>query len=319
MSKKKISMFCFLILVLTGGEAFAQGSTKLTQPALEQEVARLKCNCKSIRSTRECKKRTIKYYIDLPSECKPIGMSFIDGTCGRALWDRNICTGEDFSQLDAEAQRRARNNDNIIGVETGMVYKGKEVNSTTIRIERRGNNKNKWILELSSCCHTIPTLRVSVKCPGSKYVKNIYFGLYYDEKNRFRLFGKVEVDGKRLTLENYNSFYKDCSLPYCFFSDRSNPDSLGSNGEIKLYMVPDANCKFDITAFRNELYLMMKKSGCYYKSTHLIPKKGIMAGHIFTNKCTPHIVDCIKRLLKKYTDCKEVKWIGRQIRILPIH
>lgn len=247
-------------------------------------------------------------------------MSLIDATSAAALWDKTIWSQDWFDSLSPENQRHRIQNESIIGVESGQVYEytGRGAASNThITIQRRDDDPNQWVLELTSCCHTIPTIRTSVSCPDSEYSLSIYSGLYFDDDNQYVVYSDVHVDGQHLTRENFNSFFEDCSVPYCDVNDRSDPDSLGSNGRIWLQMRPDLSCNLDLAAFREDLCEALSGEGCYCRIPDLDTRDGSLKGNIYSNRCTPQIVACIKDVLERHTDCKEIQWIGRQINIVP--
>jgi hypothetical protein len=222
--------------------------------------------------------------------------------------------------LSPESQQQRIQNQSIIGVESGQVYEytGRGAASNThITIQRRDDDPNRWVLELTSCCHTIPTIQTSVDCPDSEYARNVYSGLYFDDDNQYVVYSDVVVDDRQLTRENFNSFFEDCSVPYCDVNDRSDPDSLGSNGRVRLQMRPDLSCELDLSAFRKDLCETLSGEGCHCRIPELDTRDGSLKGWIYSNRCTPQIVACIEEVLKRHTDCKEVQWIGRQINIRP--
>jgi len=278
----------------------------------------VRCECRSLSSAHDCKRRTIRYSIDLPEDCRPITMGMIDATNARSLWGGIIRSQAEFESLSEQSQRNAIENEGIIGVESGQEYTHEgRANGTKITIMRREGNPSKWVLELSSCCHTLPTLRISVSCPFERYVRDLYVGLYFDEDDQYVVYGDVSVDGTHLTRENFNSFFEDCSVPYCDFGTRSDVDSLASNGSIRLYMQPDTSCKLDLAEFRKDLYETLADAGCFVTIPVMSAPGGYLRGIIYTNRCTPEVAACIEEVLKRHTDCKGVKWTGRQITIVP--
>jgi len=54
LNKNRVLMFFFLALLLVGVDALAQGTIE-KQITVEKEAPKLDCNCKSIRSRRNCR------------------------------------------------------------------------------------------------------------------------------------------------------------------------------------------------------------------------------------------------------------------------
>ena len=274
------------------------------------------CDCSSIQAAGG-EKRCIDYYIDIPEGCRPIGLDLIDYTNGTAVWCRNIWSEADFLSLSEEAQERQLGNDPIIGIESNRIYTYEGPNGTLITIARREGDPNKWLLELCSYCHTIPTLRLYAACPGERFSKTVEVGLAFDERDRYVVKGLVLVNGRELTRANYNSFFQDCSVPYCYADERAAYDSPKGNGWISIMMPPDPRCKLDLVAFREELCEALAAAGCRCDISYLDTRDGSLRGYIRTNRCTPQVAACVERVLKRYTDCKQVTWLGRQIVIRP--
>ncbi len=285
----------------------------------QAEKEPIPCDCARLPVNKECEEFSIQYYIEIPKGCSPTTMSLVDSTSGAALWDRIVWSEEEFNSLSTSGQRDVLANRSIVGVESNRVYEYQGsglASNTRITIAQREGNPNKWIFELSSCCHTIPTLKIGLRCPGKRFTV-LKIGLTFDAHNQYQVLGQVLVGNsmKKLTLDNYNSFFDDCNVSYCDANDRSDPNSLGSNGRILLQMAPSSSCKFDLAAFRKELYERLKTSGCHCEIPELDNRDGSLRGWIYTNRCTPQVVTCIRDVLSHYTDCKEVYWIGRQIDI----
>jgi len=278
------------------------------------------CDCARLSSAEDCKKRAIQYYVEIPSDCEPISMHLVDKTSAAALWDKLIYSERGFASLSESSQRDVLANEGVVGVESNRVYlyqgQGRAGN-TKITIVRREGDPKKWLVELSSCCHTIPTLQISLECPGSQTVRTMALGLAFDENSQYEVVGDVLVDFRKLTLENCKSFFEDCSLPYCDANDRSDPSSLKSNGRILLQMAPDISCKLDVSAFQKDLCETLAREGCHCEIPVMDARDGSLKGWIYTNRCTPQVAACVEEVLKRHTDCKEVQWIGRQISIRP--
>ena len=223
---------------------------------MQADTERVSCDCTSLLSSEECKRRTIQYYIDIPEGCYPIGMSLVDKTNAAALWDKIVRSEEKFQSLSAEDQREAQGNGDIIGIESNRVYeyRGREgASNTRITIARREGDPSKWLFEVSSCCHTIPTLQIDLKCMTTDAPRDLELGLTLTEDGQFAVAGKVLVGFKELTSENYNSLFEDCSVPYCDVNQRRDPDALGSNGGLLLKILADDSCKLDMHAFAEDL------------------------------------------------------------------
>jgi hypothetical protein len=299
---------------IMGLESYGLGDVCLLP---EEKAEEIPCDCSRLPADKDCRKFPVQYYIEIPKGCKPIAMSLIDATNGNALWDDLVWSEEEFDSLSASGQEDVISD--IIGIESGRIYSnhGEGLTNTEIIIARREGDPRKWILEVSSCCHTIPTLEVDLSCPGKKFVTTLHLGLWFDENDQYKVYGQVLVGNalKKLTIDNYNSFFEDCESSYCNIFNRRDPDSFGSNGEIVLQVPPDPSCKFDVDAFRTDLYEALKKSGCRCEIPVIDTRDGSLRGYIYTNHCTPQVVACIQEVLERYTDCKEVHWIGRQINI----
>lgn len=270
------------------------------------------CDCSSVQPSGVTSKRCIQYYIDLPADCKPATLSLVDTTNAAVVWDRTIWSEEDFSSFSEEQRQRRLGNDAIIGIESNRIYTYEGPNGTVITIARREGDPNKWLLELCSYCHTIPTLRLGLDCPGTQTASSVIVGLTFDENDQYVMNGLVLVNGRKLTRENYNSFFQDCSVPYCCADGDFN-----DSGEIALFMVPDRACKVDLDAFRKDLCVALAAAGCRCDIRWLAARYGALRGYVYTNRCTPQVLDCIKRVLARHTSCKQVTWIGRQIVISP--
>lgn len=278
------------------------------------------CTCSRLPVDKECQKFPIQYYIEIPKGCRPTTMSLVDTTNAASLWDATVWSEEEFNSLSSEEQRHVLDNQGVVGVESNLLYEYQGpglASNTKITIARREGDPNKWIFELSSCCHTIPTLEIGLSCPGKKF-KVLHLGLTFDEHNQYQVLGQVLVGNslKKLTIDNYNSFFDDCSASYCNANDRSNPNSLRSNGRILLQMAPSSSCEeFDLDAFREELCARCKENGCYCEIPDFDNRDSSLRGWIYTNRCTPQVAACVRDVLAHYTDCREVQWIGRQINI----
>jgi hypothetical protein len=159
-------------------------------------------------------------------------------------------------------------------------------------------------------------LAIDLHCPDGRST-TLRLGLWFGGDGQYRVYGQVLVGNalKRLTIDNYNSFFEDCRASYCDIDNRRDPDSFGSNGSILLQMVPDLSCKFDVDAFRRDLYDTLKKSGCRCEIPVMDTSDGSLRGYIYTNHCTPQVAACVQEVLERYTGCKEVHWIGRRIDI----
>ena len=275
------------------------------------------CSCSPIRPGANGDKRCIQYYIDLPAGCRPTTLSLVDTTSAAVVWDRTIWSEADFLSLSEEAQERQLGNDPIIGIESNRIYTYEGPNGTLITIARREGDPNKWLLELCSFCHAIPTVQVGVACPGERSVRKVEVGLTFDERDQYVVKGLMLVNGRELTRANYNSFFQDCSVPYCYADERATHDSLKGNGWISIMMPPDPKCKLDLDAFREELCEALAAAGCRCDISYLDTRDGSLRGYIRTNRCTPQVAACVERVLKRYTDCKQITWIGRQIVIRP--
>lgn len=208
-------------------------------------------------------------------------------------------------------------NDSIVGVESGRLYTYRGLNGTEITIARREGAPNKWIFQLCSCCHAIPTLEIGLDCPGTQTVSRVIVGLHFDERNQYVMKGQMLVNGRELTRENYNSFFQDCSVPYRNPDEGAAYDSLKGNGWISIMMPPDPNCKINLDEFREELCAALAAAGCRCDIHDLDARTGSLRGYVRTNRCTPEVVACIERVLKRHAECKQVTWIGRQIVIRP--
>ncbi|MGC9529461.1 MAG: hypothetical protein ACP5G2_02425 [Candidatus Bipolaricaulaceae bacterium] len=278
------------------------------------------CDCTSLAVGEGCKTRSVQYYIEVPPGCQPATLALIDPTNAAYLWGRTVYTQDQFESLDAEAQTRCVQNDAVIGVESNAVYNYQGPNGTNITVVRRGGDPTKWLVELSSCCHAIPTLQIGLDCggPGTQIGRRMEVGLSFDENDQYVVQGQVLVNGRELTRENYNSFFGDCSVPYCEIDDRSSPQSLGSNGRIRLHLTPDHACRLDLGTFRRDLYEALRRAGCLVDVPIIDARHGYLSGWIYTNRCTPEIAACIEQVLKRHTTCKQVSWIGRQINITPV-
>jgi len=262
---------------------------------MQTDTESASCDCRSLETNRECKKRTIQYEIEIPEGCSVSGLSMIDATSGTALWDRTIRTQEEFESL----------------VEQGLP------NGTEITIKRRAGDARQWFLEFSSCCHTIPTLQIHLDCPGTEMARHVYVGVWFTDDDQYTIHGEVVVDGRRLSMDNLNTFFSDCSVPYCDFPYPHDADAGGANGGLRLFVTPDTSCALDLVAFRRDLISTLEQHGCVYKSTQLAPDAGILKGFIYTNICTPRVVACIQEVLSRYSQCKEIQWTGRQVVIRP--
>ena len=150
------------------------------------------CDCSSIQSSSG-EKRCIQYYIDIPTGCRPTTLSLVDTTSAAVVWERTIWSEADFLSLSEEAQEREVGNDPIIGIESNRTYTYEGPNGTLITIARREGDPNKWLLELCSYCHAIPTLRLYAACPGERFSKTVEVGLAFDERDRYVVKGLVLV------------------------------------------------------------------------------------------------------------------------------
>ena len=270
------------------------------------------CDCSSIQPSTGAK-RCIQYYIDIPAGCRPTTLSLVDTTSAAVVWERTIRSEAEFESLSEEARERVLGNDPIVGIESNRTYTYEGPHGTLITIARREGDPNKWLLELCSFCHTIPRVRIGLDCHGAGMWKYMEVGLTFDERDRYVVKGLVLVNGRELTRANYNSFFQDCSVSYCYADD----DSPEGDGRILIMLPPDPRCKLDLAAFRKELCAALTAAGCQCDVRYLDTRDGSLRGYIHTNRCTPQVAACVEQVLKRYTDCKQVTWLGRQIVIRP--